>query len=89
MLFSRRKRATAVEPETPAASVHSNGADPDLTLDEVPTLEEFLSSRIRSTIPDGRDFGHRGTHGAGRGAERHIACGRSAGGSDRDAAGAW
>ena len=39
MLFSRRKRATAVEPVTPEASVYSNGADPDVTLDEVPTLE--------------------------------------------------
>ncbi len=39
MLFSRRKRATAVEPEAPAASVQSNGAAPDPALDEAPTVE--------------------------------------------------
>jgi hypothetical protein len=39
MLFSRRKRATAVEPTAPAASVHANGAAPDVALDEDPTLE--------------------------------------------------
>ena len=39
MLFSRRKRATAVEPEAPVASVHSNGAAPDVAPDEAPTVE--------------------------------------------------
>ena len=39
MLFSRRKRATAVEPEASTASVHSNGAAPDVGLDEAPTVE--------------------------------------------------
>jgi hypothetical protein len=39
MLFSRRKRATAVEPEASPASVHSNGAAPDVGLDEAPTVE--------------------------------------------------
>ena len=39
MLFSRRKRATAVEPEASAASVHPNGAAPDVGLDEAPTVE--------------------------------------------------
>ena len=39
MLFSRRKRATAVEPEAPVASVHPNGAAPDVALDEAPTVE--------------------------------------------------
>jgi hypothetical protein len=39
MLFSRRKRATAVEPDA-SPSVHSNGAAPDVGLDEAPTVEE-------------------------------------------------
>jgi hypothetical protein len=39
MLFSRRKPATAVEPEASPASVHSNGAAPDVGLDEAPTVE--------------------------------------------------
>jgi hypothetical protein len=39
MLFSRRKRATAVEPAALEASVQSNGAAPDVALDEAPTVE--------------------------------------------------
>jgi hypothetical protein len=39
MLFSRRKRTTAVEPAAPEASIHSNGAAPGMALDDAPTVE--------------------------------------------------
>ena len=89
MLFSRRKRATAVEPEAPAASGHSNGAAPDVGLDEAPTVEvpPVFTDPLDAT-PDGGDLGHRGPHGAGSGAGRRTIRGRSPGGSGGDAAGA-
>ena len=73
MLFSRRKRATAVEPAAPEATVHSNGAEPDVAPDETPT-DETPAVELPPVFTDPLDplptvvtSTTRGTHRAGRG----------------------